>query len=414
LAVVAGVLVGVAPAVQSTGSGLFRMLKEGRSPGSGGGRTRAALIVMQTALSLALLAASGLLVQSLVRLHALDLGFDPTGLVTIAAGRSELDERALGQMAERLMHRPGVEGVSLASIAPFGATSMVDIKVPGAPFTPASTGDLPLYTATDTNYVRVMRMRVLRGRGFVDSDTAGSEPVALVNESMARRYWGGGSPFESCILAPGETCARVVGVVADVHDTPGGSAAPMRFYVLLRQSSRLAQALVVRADTSRLKDVAAAVPALAGGERPPVIEIVSERVARAVRPWRSAMLLFLSLGAIALALACVGIYSVMNYLVAERLHEMGIRLALGATSRDVVRLVLHRGVTLVGIGVALGIGAAAGLGRLIQALLFQVSTFEPGIYGAAAATMLVLSLAAMLPVALRAARVDPVETLRAE
>jgi predicted lysophospholipase L1 biosynthesis ABC-type transport system permease subunit len=231
---------------------------------------------------------------------------------------------------------------------------------------------------------------------------------------MARRYWGSGDPFNSCIIVPPDPCARVVGVVTDIRDTPGNAAAPMRLYVSRAQSAAHTGALVVRADPEAVPAVVAAVRSFVPGERPPTIDIASERVAAALRPWSTATALFLALGGVALALASVGIYSVMNYLISERLFEMGIRLALGATAGGIVRLVLGRGVRLVLAGSLLGLAAALALGRVIESLLFQVSTFEPLIYGVATASFIVLAVGAMLPVARRAARVDPVDTLRAE
>jgi predicted permease len=411
---VAGIVAGLAPALQSTRSGLMTILKEGRIPGGRKDRTRSALIVLQTALCLSLLVGCGLLVQSLLRLHAVDLGFDPRGLIVVSSGRPDVSEAELAQLAERIEAVPGVQGVASASIAPFGAVAMVDITVPGAPFVPESDRDNPYYAAVDHRYFDVMGMRVLRGRGLAPGDVAGADPVAVVNESMARRYWGSASPFESCIIAPPNPCARVVGVVGDVVDSPTG-APPMRFYLALPQSLRdLPSTLVIRTTPQNTATVAALARAPFPASRQPVVDIVTDRIGRAMHPWRTATLLFASFGVLALALACIGIYSVTSYLVAERTYEMGIRLALGATGAMVVRMVLARGLRLVSVGTVAGLIAAGALGQLLSALLFEVSIFDPVIYIGAAASLGVLAAGAMLPAALRASRVDPVDTLRSE
>jgi hypothetical protein len=332
----------------------------------------------------------------------------------VSVGRSGLDNNGMEQIAERLRVLPQVRGVATASIPPFGATAMMDITVRGSSFVPESDYDNPLYAEVSDNYFSVMGMRIVQGRGLLADDIGSGEPVAVVNQGMARRYWGSGSPFASCIELPHNRCARIVGVVSDVRDAPNGTAPPMRFYLPLSGSPRSMGALVVRTSPGDVATVAAAAIAAASSPRPPTVEAVSDRIARELRPWWTATILFTVLGALALTLACVGIYSVMSYLVAERLHEMGIRLALGASGPAVVRLVLGSGLRLIITGSALGIVASFALGRLLQALLFQVSSYEPLIYALAMLSMALLATLAVLPAALRASRVDPVDALRVE
>lgn len=414
IAALAGLVAGIVPAVQATRTGCITALKEARSPGGRAGRTQAALIVVQTALSIALLVGCGLLVGSLARLNAVDLGFDPAGLVLWSSGRSELPASRVAELSERVRALPGVRGAALTSIAPFGATAMIDITVPGSSFVPESAHDNPLYMAVSPEFFSTMGMRVLRGRALSADDAAGADPVAVVNEAMARRFWGTASPFESCIIAPPNPCARVVGVVTDVSDTPGAAAAPMRFYLPLAQSASDAQAIIVLTDAAGVPALVAQIRALVQTARPPTIDIVADGISRALHPWRTAAWLFTALGAIALILACVGIYSVMSYLVAERMHEMGLRLALGATAGGIVGLVLRTGLRLIGLGAALGLAVAAAFGNLLESLLYQVSAREPLVYGLAALALLALGTASMLPAALKAGRADPLETLRAE
>jgi predicted permease len=416
LAVLTGLAAGVAPAIQSTSPDLLSALKDGR--GRGGAKlraTRSILVVAQTALSLVLLIAAGLLVLSLVRLNAVPMGFEPDGLVTAAVDSARAEPgMTASELASRLPADESIEGIALASVAPFGAMATRDVSVPGSTFVPESVLDQPWVMAVSPNYFSVLGTRIVHGRGLNADDIRGGEVVAVVNESMARRYWGSVIPSGGCVRVAPWPCARVVGVVQDVRDAPAGAPPPMRFYLPLDQYDRPAGALVVRTTSAKAPAVVAGLRAAIPPGQRLTVEIVADRVSRATRPWRTAMLLFLALGAVALALACVGVYSVMNYLVSERLHELGVRIVLGATRRDVLHLVLGNGLRLTVLGGTLGLMCAAATGRVLGTLLFDVSPFNPAIYGLAFACLAAAALTAMLPPALRASRLDPVSALRSE
>jgi predicted permease len=421
ITIAAGALAGLAPVLQWTTPDLVTGLTASRAVGSLKSRTtRASLVVVQIALSLALLVGSGLLVMSLIRLDAVNLGFDPEGLVTVSISPVSLNSirnrqsSPAPEVAARAAASEGVEAVALASVAPFGATRMIDISVPGSPFVPESVRDQPLVNFVSANYFSVMATRVLRGRGFDDRDASGSEPVAVVSDSMARRYWGGTIPEGGCILRYGGPCARVVGTVEDVRDTPGGEAPRMRFYLPLTQVSDLPDAVIVRTDAERASMVAGILRSTAPAGYRATVEVISDRVGRALRPWRTAALLFIAFGAVALVLACIGVYSVMSYIAAERVHELGVRIVLGATARDVLRLVLIDGLRLSVLGGVVGVCGAAVAARYLGSLLFEVSPFEPAIYAIGLLCLTGAGLCAMLPAALRASRVDPVVALRRE
>jgi predicted permease len=415
LAALAGVAAGLVPAMQATKLDLLTALKESRTQArSTFGMTRGALVVLQTALSLVLLIAAGLLVMSLVRLNAEPIGFDPRGLVT--ASLESLGEDAPitpQQVAAKLP--PGVaREVAFASIAPFGATASRSFKIPGSTYEPDSPREQPLTMAVSTNFFPVLGTRVVHGRGFTLQDTRGSELVTVVNESMARRYWGTSLPAGACILLEPLPCARVVGVVQDVRDTPGGAAAPMRYYTPLEQDLRGPRVLVLRTSPDQSSALAAQLRRSVPPTQRLTVEVIADRVARSMRPWRTSTALFLGLGLVALALACVGIYSVTSFVVAERRHEMGIRIALGAEPRDVIRLLLFGGLRLVGAGSAVGLVAAVAAGGVLRTLLFGVSPFEAPVYAAGATALLIAAVGAMLLPAVRAARVNPVVALRAD
>lgn len=414
-----GVIAGLVPAAQTTAPDLVTGLK--REQTRGGGRTavtRAALVVAQTALSLTLLIASGLLVRSLVKLNQVPLGFDQAGLVT-ASFESGVADRRPGpglqatDMAARLAATAAdrVQATAGASVVPFGSTSVMTMKVIGSSYTPPDR-ELPRWAAVDGGYFRLMRTRAVWGRVINGDDTAGSEPVAVINETMAKQYFDGPVPPNACIQTSGLPCLRIVGVVEDVRDTPSGGAPPMRYYLPLAQEGNGAKGLLVRTSADQAHGVAAEMRAMVPAGQRVTIEVVSDRVARALRPWRTATWLFGMLGVLALALACLGVYSVMNYVASERTQEMGMRLVLGATGLDVVRLIVGNGVKLAFIGAFAGILVSAIASHYLSALLFGVSPFDPATYIGAAASLIVASAAAVLSPALRASRVDPVTALR--
>ena len=436
VALVAGLAAGLAPALQLTNPDLVTALKDNRhQPGRRSHYTRAMLVVLQTAFSMALLIGSGLLVRSMQKLNAVNIGFDPEGLVTteisnlsrfaaLNSGPVGASRMTVSEISNRLRHHPDVRGIALASLAPFGSQQSMDISVPGqpAPAIPPLGG--PLYLSVSANYHSVMGTRLLRGRLFTNTDVRGSLPVALVSESMARLYWPDREPFGTCILLAGATCAQVVGVVEDIRDTRGGSAPRPRFYLPISQQnernpfdapgSDSAQALIMRTPPARAVAMAATIKTLVPAGQRASIEVITDRVNRALRPWRLGALLFSGLGIVALLLACVGVYSVMSYIASERIHELGVRIVLGATASDIVRLVLQSGARLVLIGALLGLMGAALGARLLASLLFGVSPLDPGVYAAAAIVLVLTGTVATMVPALRAMRTDPTEALRAE
>lgn len=418
MAVIAGLVAGLAPATQSTSRNLIAAIKSGQPGRPRHARfTRGALLVAQTALSMTMLVAAGLLLLSLLRLNTLPLGFDPQGLVTVSlpsrlfgapSGGAEADGHLI---ASRLSSEAAGLQVALASIAPFGAVRTSSLVVPGSTFTPDDR-DQPRLMDVSANFFSVMRTTVRWGRSFTADDVSG-EPVAIVNRSMARNYWGDTLPAGACVLPVGSPCARVIGIVDDVIEAPGSSQpAPMRYYLPLDPRYVEASTLVIRTEPGAESEAGARVRAMLPPTTRLTVDVIATRVGRAVSPWRSATLLFVALGAVALVLTCVGLYSIVHHSASERAHEFGVRVALGATTRDLTALVLRGGVRLTIVGGLLGLAGAAAGGRLLAALLFDVSPFDPRIYIAAFAALVAVGVGAMLPPARRAARADAVVTLR--
>jgi hypothetical protein len=288
------------------------------------------------------------------------------------------------------------------------------ISIPGHVEQVSSDENGPYFIAVSPEYFKVMGTHLVRGRLFTAADGPGSDPVAVVNETMVRQVWKGESPFGTCILIGGGPCAQVVGIVEDVRDTRGGGVPPLRYYLPLAQRTDSADAIVLRTPPEKAPAVAAILRTIVPSAQRPQIEVISDRINLALRPWRLATLLFMALGGVALALACVGVYSVMSYIASERIHELGVRIVLGAQARDIVRLMLGGGLRLVAIGAVLGLVAAALSARLLSSLLFGVSPLDATVYAAAVLILAAIGIAATLIPAIRVMRTDPTVALRAE
>ncbi len=409
IAIIAGIAAGAAPALQLTAPDLSVAMKD--RPGRGRVRTtRTALVVLQTAFTLALLVASGLLIRSLHHLNQVQLGYNPESLVTVGLSRSQY---SLSDVAERLKHDASVRGVALATSPPFGTTAVMTMSVPGSDFTP-DPHEAPRWNAVGPNYFSVLGARILKGRAFDDKDVFGADPVAIVNSTLAKHYWNGPIPDGGCVLTYLTGCARVVGIVDDMRDAHSSDEPPMRYYLPLAQVSADPGAVIVRTHAGQEPLLLRTISKLIPREAHPEIIVVNDIVKRAMRPWSVATLLFVGLGGVALALACVGMYSVMSYLASERVHEIGVRMVLGASRHDVLKLMLRDGVRLVVAGGLLGLAGAAWGARLLGSLLFGISPFDPTVYLTGFASLVAMAVAASVFPALRAARVDPVTAIRAE
>ena len=445
-AVLGGVVAGLAPLIQVGRRDVAAELHGGRAA-SGRLRVQRTLIVGQVALCTVLLFGAGLFVRSLQRLEAQDLGFSTSRLVLVnldfrdpVAG-PERDRAYLGA-AERLTAMRGVTGATVVLSMPFGNFNVPPISVPGRAEPPSVGGQLPyLYTATPT-YLRLMGVTLRQGRLFTERDGRGSPLVVLVNETMARSLWPGQSAVGKCIrvgfdpaaaepspLAP-ETlpCRQVVGVVRDsrvrsIRPTDNEGRL-MQYYVPFGQqpapfmagASQINGLLVGTVDDpsrmiaslQRLLQATATMPLYARVS--PYEDLLDPQI----RPWRLGASLFSALGGLALAIAAVGLFAVVSYLVTQRLREIGIRLALGGTSASIARLVVGGATRLVGIGAGIGAIAAFALAPLMQTMLFETSAYDVGVIAAVAGVLSVVAMAASATPAWRASRVSPSRTLQAE
>jgi hypothetical protein len=279
---------------------------------------------------------------------------------------------------------------------------------------------MPQRSVVTPDYFATVGTPLIRGRFFTSADRPGTEPVAIVGETMARVAWPGEDAIGRCLYIgkpDSVPCSRVVGVVKDVRPQAVQRTQPLQYYVVLGQFAQHAQDLVVRpaGDPARLiPALRRAIRAMSPSPEIPTFRSLQEAIEPQVRPWRVGAAMFGLFAALALAMAALGMYSVMAYLVAQRAHEIGVRAALGARAPNIAALVLRGSIGTTAFGVAIGGLFALGGGRYLQPLLFQTSANDPMVFGAVAMVMLGAAVVAGLLPAARAWRVDPVEALRAD
>ncbi len=432
-----GLLFGLVPALHASSVDLHGMLKEGGrgSAGDRGGQgLRRILVVAEVALALTLLTGAGLLVKSFARLEGVDPGFDPDHVLTfnlaLPPARYPSDTQQIAffdQVLPALAGLPGVRSAGSTSVVPFGGnwtTSSFEVEGYQQPKDQAGPwGDMRIVSP---GFFHALRIPLRRGRAFTEQDRIGGRLVAVVDEELARRYWPGADPIGKRITygsPPGvaDTSARewieVVGVVG--HTKHEGLDAENRVQVYLPYAQRgmpfLTAVLRTTGDPSQY--VAAGRRAVQAID--PDLPIANPRtmdelIAQSVGQRRLSMLLLSVFSGIALVLASIGIYGLMSYSVAQRSRELGVRIALGAGRSDVLRLVLRQGMRLAGMGIAVGVGAAFALTRVIASQLYGVTATDPTTFLAVAALLGLTALAANLVPALRATRVDPAVILRDE
>jgi putative ABC transport system permease protein len=423
-ALLVGLVFGLIPAWQAARPDVNEWLKEGGRGGEGlrNRRTRSLLVVAEIALSLVLLAGAALLVQSFVRLRGAELGFDPRGVVATNVSVSPAkyrDEPArvefIRRMQERAAAAPGVEAVAVSSGLAFPYLYF-PFNIEGRPM--ASDARV-LYDSVSANYFRVLGARMKAGREFTDLDRAGAAQVAIINETLARQYFADSDPLGQIISINylGSRVRReVVGVVRDVSQGELGKVAP-QIYVPYRQQTWFGASLVVRAagDVEAVKkEVQRAVWAVDKTQPPAKFDAAEALLGKSLAEPRLYTTLLAAFAALAVVLAVVGIYGVMAYSVAERTREIGVRMALGARGRDVLRLVVGQGMRLALAGVGLGLVAAFALTRLLASLLYGVQPGDPLTFVGVALLLALVALAACLVPARRATRVDPMIALRCE
>jgi predicted permease len=429
-----GVLFGALPAWSASRSDAAAALKEAGARGTSGRRTqglRAALVVGEIAIAVMLLSTAGLLVKSFARLQQENPGFRPGGVITAKlnlprAKYSQPEKQVAFHDAAvaALRALPGVRDVGMTNVLPFtgnnsqGSYTSPDIVVP--PGAPSPHGQL---RAVDSGYLHALGITLLRGRWIADSDTAQAQPVVVIDRLLADRYWPGQDAIGKRInIGSSDPTSRVVvGVVAPVKvQNLEENTTKETLYFPYSQYSQFPDVtfiLVVKTEGDPAA-LAASVRAAVRSADPeqPVFDVktMTQRMDDAAQPRRAPMILLSLFAGVALLLAALGVYGVLAFSVAQRTSEFGIRLALGATARDIAALVLRQGSVLVLLGVGAGLAGYLALSRIVAQLLYGVTATDPATLAIAPLVLALVALVACLLPARRATKVDPMVALRAE
>jgi putative ABC transport system permease protein len=423
VSVVTGILFGLAPAIQASKPDLNETLKDGvGKAGVGRHRLRAALIVAEISMSLVLLTGAGLLMKNFLTILKINPGINTDNVltmgITLAPAKYENDARRRAfydELMRRARSLPGVEAAALINNLPLGQSdSSSGFLVEGVPDPPPGQGFEGGYRVCTPDYFKTMGAPVVRGREFTEADTADSNPVIIVNETLAKRFWPGGDALGKHIRF-GPSRWEVVGVFGDVKRQlfrPITSD----FYLPLAQHTWETMTLVARTRTQPLALTAPIRSVIQAIDRDqPVFDVKSMPQVRdrMVMPFRVLGILLSGFGVFALILAATGIYGLMAYAVAQRTREIGVRMALGARRGDILKLlVVGQGMRMTAIGIIIGLAGAAGLTQVLKGMLFGVNAIEWGIGAGVTLLLAGVSLLACYVPARRAAKVDPMVALR--
>lgn len=418
---------GVLPLIRGTKTDVAAEL-HGVGRGSTGQPRRwlGGLLLVQMSLTTVLLVGAGLFVRSLSRVQNLDLGFFPQRMLRLDASldRTGTSKREIAafyrEAAERLRTLPGVEAVGTAIGAPFMSNYALSVRAPGIDSIPRLSGGGPYYMRLGFGAMEAMQLRLLRGRRFEpNDDRPDAAPVAVITQRMASTLWPSKDPLEQCVSVFAQPCARIVGIVSDVHSQALREEPYMLLFMPLESSDTLPvpETLLIRV-SGRPEAMIGTIRRELLAMRPNLpfvrIEPYEGLIAPEARSWRLGATMFSAFGALSLLIAAVGVYGVLSFSVRRRTRELGIRSALGASRATVLRSVLLGGVVVALGGVAIGAVATWSLSTRLQPLLFETSAREPGAYWIAAACIGVFALLASVIPGLRATRVDPLVALRAE
>ena len=436
IAILTGILFGLAPAIQATRTNLAEPMKEGgqgATPGGGGARLRGGLVVAEVALAFVLLVGSGLLLRSLFGLLAVDAGFDAANVLTASLPISSTqhpDPKELNQYLQSIRESvaavPGVRETALTSALPLqGWGYGMPYQIASRDVVDRANRQALYFKMVTPSYFDALRIRVTAGRSLGDTDVAGSPPVAVINETLAKRDFPNESPIGQRLLVeqivPGQTALgadvawEIVGVIKDEKISSLDDTRSAGMYVTMEQSPVYTADLIVRAavDPETLeKAVAAAVASVNKDQALAGVRTLQQITDQSLVANRLQALLLAVFAGMALLLAAAGIYGVIAYTVTQRTHELGIRAALGATAGSLQGLVFRGGMKLALIGLAIGFVVSLGMARLLQSILFGVGPRDPVTIASVAVVLAAVSAAACLVPARRATKVDPIVALR--
>ncbi|HVX39150.1 MAG TPA: ABC transporter permease [Gemmatimonadaceae bacterium] len=424
-ALVVGLLAGLAPMMQAwrADANLVDDLKAGAREGTARSRLRATLLVFQAALSVVLLVGAGLFVRSVNNVRAMRLGYDvdPIMFVDLNMRGTHLDSAHADQLMQRLLAAaktvPGVTNASLNRAIPFWSSSSRALFIAGID-TVERYGEFD-YNQVSPGYFKTFGMHLLRGRDFTDLDNATAPRVAIVSQSMAKVLWPGRNVMGQCMRVNADTmpCTTIIGVAEDIHSQRiSGDSGVYMYYIPAAQASVQGDLMLRTAGpaTHYLEAVRRRLQQEMPGASYVTMTPFSDVVGGETQSWELGATMFVVFGVLALVLASVGLYSLIAYNVAARMHEMGVRIALGAQARDVIQLIVRDGVRLGGAGLVLGGVAAFAAARWVKPLLFNESPHDPVVLTFVTVALLAVTVAASWIPARRASRVDPQVALRTD
>jgi predicted permease len=423
-AVAVGLLTGLAPALQTRRADLTNDLKAGMREGTySRSRLRVGLLVAQAALSVILLVGAGLFVRSLNNVKGVRLGFDvdPVLLVDFNMRGMKVDSAHMVELRQRMLATakalPGVENASYQLAVPFWSQRSLGLYVAGID-TVSRLGQFDM-NAVSPEFFATMGTRIVRGRGISTSDTPEAAGAMVVSQNMARALWPGRDALGQCIRIRADTmpCTYVVGIAENIKEQSLAADSSFYYYLSAAQYRPQMGGLFIRTRgdaTPRKEEIRRALQREMPGASYVVVTPVAEIIGSQTRSWNLGATMFVAFGVLALVLAAIGLYSVISYNVTQRIHEMGIRVALGAQSIDVIRLIVSAGLKVVVAGVAIGVVVALWAGKWVKPLLFDVSPRDPFIFVGVAFCLLLVAIVASWVPARRASRVDANVALRTD
>lgn len=422
-ALLVGAITGIVPALLSQRGDLAPALRSGARGGAHRTALRASLLVVQGALTVVMLVGAGLFVRSLSAVRAMPMGYDADHVLRvnrIERGPVTNDERTAlrKRLVEVAQTLPEVRAASWVSSTPFISTSSTRLFVAGIDSV-NTLGDFT-YQATTPDYFKVMGTRILRGRGLTDADRAGAPPVAVVSEDMGKILWPDKDPIGQCMRTVADTmpCTTIVGIAENMVQRELEAAHRYHFYLSIDQFTRTSGnglLLLLRGDPviqgeAVRKQLQRVMPGTSYVTVRPLADIISAEQ----KSWRMGATLLVSFGVLALIVAAVGLYGVISYNVAQRMHELGVRSALGATPFRILQLVVGQSLRFIAIGVSAGVALSLAASRWVQPLLFHQSATDPLVYVGVASVMIAVAIGASASPAFLASKADPNSALRVD